>query len=79
MLKTGRVGVIGSVFAEVDFLRILLSVQMWEWIMETAVTMFLLHRYMKMLKAAEVMAQFNEGQGWSYLMTWYNTLNFKTL
>ena len=22
---------------------------------------------------------FNEGQGWSYLMTWYNTLNFKTV
>jgi TonB-linked SusC/RagA family outer membrane protein len=72
-----RIGVIGSVYAEVDFLRY--------FTIRTNLGMDYINRsnYVFLTPVYENAegrggnGQFNEGQGWNYLMTWYNTLTFK--
>lgn len=75
--KDRKIGVIGSVFAEVDFLKYFsLRTNLGMDYGSTSNYVFLKPVY-ENAEGRGGNGQFNEGQGWSYLLTWYNTLNFK--
>ena len=76
--KDRKIGVIGSVFAEVDFLRYFtFRSNVGMDYSNTSNYVFLKPVY-ENAEGRGGNGQFNEGQGWTYLLTWYNTLNFKT-
>ena len=77
--KDRRVGIIGSVFAEFDFLKYFTfrsNVGM-DYV-NTSNYVFVTPVY-ENAEGRGGNGTFNEGQGWQYLLTWYNTLNFKTV
>lgn len=72
-----RVGIIGSVYAEVEFLRYFsIRTNLGMDYANRSNYVFLTPVY-ENAEGRGGNGQFNEGQGWAYLMTWYNTLNFK--
>lgn len=76
--KDRRVGVIGSIFAEFDFLRYFtFRSNLGMDYVSTSNYVFVTPTY-ENAEGRGGNGTFNEGSGWSYLMTWYNTLNFKT-
>ncbi len=75
--KDRKVGVIGSVFAEVDFLRYLTFHTNLGMDYGTSSNYVFLTPVYENAEGRGGNGQLNEGQRWSYLLTWYNTLNFK--
>ncbi len=75
--KDRKIGVIGSVFAEADFLRYLtFRTNFGMDYGNSSNYVFLIPTY-ENAEGRGGNGQFNEGQSWNYLLTWYNTLNFK--
>ena len=75
--KDRKIGVIGSVFAEADFLRYFtIRTNLGMDYGNSSNYVFLKPVY-ENAEGRGGNGQFNEGQSWNYLMTWYNTLNFK--
>ena len=76
--KDRKIGVIGSVFAEADFLRYFtIRTNLGMDYGNNSNYVFVKPVYENAEGRGNNNGQFNEGQSWSYLMTWYNTLNFK--
>jgi TonB-linked SusC/RagA family outer membrane protein len=76
--KDRRVGIIGSVFAEFDFLRYFtFRTNLGMDYGNTSNYVFVPPVY-ENAEGRGGNGSLNEGTGWSYLLTWYNTLNFKT-
>jgi TonB-dependent starch-binding outer membrane protein SusC len=75
--KDRKIGVIGSVFAEADFLRYFtFRTNLGMDYGNNSNYVFLTPVY-ENAEGRGGNGQLNEGQSWNYLLTWYNTLNFK--
>jgi TonB-linked SusC/RagA family outer membrane protein len=75
--KDRKVGIIGSVFAEADFLRYFtFRTNLGMDYRDSGSYVFLTPVY-ENAEGRGGNGQFNEEQKWGYLMTWYNTLTFK--
>ena len=75
--KEKRVGIIGSVFAEVDFLKNFTYRSNLGVDYGTNNNHLFTTNVYENAEGRNNLASFNEGQNYGYQMTWYNTLNYK--
>jgi len=75
--KEKRVGVIGSVYAEVDFLRYFTFRSNLGVDFGNVSTFAFVNGFYEGAEGRTNIATFNEAQNYGYQATWYNTLNFK--
>jgi TonB-linked SusC/RagA family outer membrane protein len=75
--KDRRIGIIGSVFVEADFLRYFTFRSNVGMDYGNNSNYVFLTPVYENAEGRGGNGQFNEGQGWSYLLTWYNTLSFR--
>lgn len=72
-----RLGIIGSVFAEVDFLKYFTFRSNLGMDFGNSSDFRFVPGFYEGAEGRSNIATFNEGQGYNYLLTWYNTLNFR--
>jgi TonB-linked SusC/RagA family outer membrane protein len=75
--KDRRIGVIGSIFGEFDFLRYFTFRSNLGMDYGSNSNYVFVTPVYENAEGRGGNGTFNEGHGWSYLLTWYNTLNFK--
>ncbi len=72
-----RVGIIGSIFAEVDFLKYFTFRSNFGMDFGNTSSYVFVKPVWENAEGRNNLANFNEAQGYGYQATWYNTLNFK--
>lgn len=75
--KEKRFGILGSIYAEVDFLRYFTFRSNLGMDLGNTSTYAFVKGFYESAEGRTNLASMNEAQGYGYQMTWYNTLNFK--